>query len=168
MTLWHVHPQGFLTGKGQHWRCALGRNGIRLDKREGDGATPVGDFPLRWLYYRADRVFPPPNLTLKHIPLHPRLGWCDAPQHPLYNRPIERPFSARHEELWRQDRLYDYILVIGHNDDPVEAGAGSAIFLHLATEEYSPTQGCIALSLDDFEAFLCLLTPQCRLIIPPP
>jgi L,D-peptidoglycan transpeptidase YkuD (ErfK/YbiS/YcfS/YnhG family) len=81
-------------------------------------------------------------------------GWCDDPEHPLYNRPVKAPFAARHETLWRGDGLYDVVVEIGFNDDPVEPGRGSAIFLHRARPDYGPTEGCVALALEDLLALL--------------
>ena len=86
-------------------------------------------------------------------------GWCDAPGDPAYNRPVKLPYSASAERLWREDHLYDIIVVLGFNDDPVVAGKGSAIFLHLAKADYAPTAGCVALALDDMLAALAQLKP---------
>jgi L,D-peptidoglycan transpeptidase YkuD (ErfK/YbiS/YcfS/YnhG family) len=124
--------------------CALGRGGIRPDKREGDGATPVGCFPLRRVLYRPDRL-PLPETRLPVQPIGEDDGWCDDPADPAYNRPVKLPYAASHERMWREDDLYDLVVVLGHNDDPPARGAGSAIFLHLARPDYGPTEGCIAL-----------------------
>ena len=121
---------------------------MRVDKREGDGATPVGRFPLRRVLYRPDRLSAPIT-RLPVAPLAPDDGWCDDPADAQYNRPVRLPYAARHEELWRTDALYDVIVVIGHNDAPVVAGMGSAIFMHLASADYRPTQGCVALARQD-------------------
>ena len=133
---------------GRAWRCALGRGGIRADKREGDGATPVGRFALRRLLYRADRLAAPPT-ALPVAPIGPHDGWCDDPAHPAYNRPVTLPFAASHERLWRDDAVYDVIVVLGHNDAPPAPGLGSAIFLHVARPDLAPTEGCVALALPD-------------------
>jgi L,D-peptidoglycan transpeptidase YkuD (ErfK/YbiS/YcfS/YnhG family) len=133
---------------GRRHRCALGRTGIARDKREGDGATPAGLFPLRRVLYRPDRMSPP-RTALAAVPLRPADGWCDDPADAAYNRPVTLPYAGGHERLWRDDRLYDLILVIGHNDDPVLAGAGSAVFVHVAAAGWEPTAGCVALALPD-------------------
>src|SRR4051812_15496071 len=135
------------------WRCAIGHGGIRADKQEGDGATPVGLLPLRRLLYRADRVAAP-ACRVPVEPLSPEDGWCDDPADPAYNRRIRLPHVARHERLWREDPLYDLIGVLGWNDDPVQRGRGSAIFLHLARPDLAPTEGCIALPERDLRAAL--------------
>lgn len=138
-----------LEWKGRVYRCAVGAGGVRVAKREGDMATPVGCFPLRRLLYRPDRESAPksglPAGLVKRAD-----GWCDDPADPLYNRPVTLPYPARAEALWRDDRLYDLLVVLGHNDDPVRPGAGSAIFLHLAADTFAPTEGCVALKRADF------------------
>ncbi|MBV1796009.1 L,D-transpeptidase [Siccirubricoccus sp. G192] len=148
-----VTPDGLLRFAGQTWRCALGRGGVRVEKQEGDGATPAGRLPLRRLLYRADRVAAPACL-MPAEPIAPGDGWCDDPAHPDYNRQIRLPHPARHEVLWREDALYDLVGVLGWNDRPVVRSRGSAIFLHLARPDYAPTEGCIALPERDLRALL--------------
>lgn len=143
-----VTADGWLSFDGQRMRCALGRAGMTSNKREGDGATPRGDFPLRRVLFRQDRVSPP-KTTLQVAPIGRDDGWCDEPGDPLYNQPVTLPYEASCESLWRDDRLYDMIVVLGHNDDPVVAGGGSAIFLHVAEGDYGPTEGCVAVAVDD-------------------
>jgi L,D-peptidoglycan transpeptidase YkuD (ErfK/YbiS/YcfS/YnhG family) len=142
----------------QLFRCALGRAGTEAGKREGDGATPAGRFPLRYLLYRPDRL-EPPETGLGLLTLCPSDGWCDDPGDPLYNRPVRLPFCGRHEALWRPDEVYDLILVLGHNDDPVRPGLGSAVFLHVARPDYAPTQGCVALAKGDLLALIATAGP---------
>lgn len=133
-------------------RCALGRAGISAGKREGDGATPAGLFPIRRVLFRADRV----SLTtaLPTAAIEPDDGWCDDPADADYNTQVTLPHRARCESLWRDDRLYDLIAVLGHNDAPVVPNAGSAIFLHVARDDFPPTEGCVALARDDLLAVL--------------
>ncbi len=155
---------GVLSWAGGWARCALGRAGIRADKQEGDGATPAGVFPLRRLLYRADRLTRPTTL-LESAPIRPDDGWCDDPADLHYNRPVRLPYPARHEVLWREDRLYDLIVVLGHNDDPVVPGAGSAVFLHVAAEDDTPTAGCVALAKGDLLSLLAACRSGDRLAI---
>lgn len=159
-----VSPDGWLCWTGRRVRCALGRGGVRTDKREGDGATPAGCFPLRRLLFRPDRG-PPPATALPAEALTPAHGWCDDPSHPDYNREVRLPHPARCESLWRDDGLYDLIVVLGHNDAPVVPGLGSAVFLHLARDGYAATEGCVALGRDDLLALLALLAPGDRLCV---
>ncbi|MXN65129.1 L,D-transpeptidase family protein [Stappia sp. GBMRC 2046] len=128
--------------------CALGKSGLAIRKREGDGKTPVGCFELLSAYYRADRLRRP-TTRLPVSEITPDLGWCDDPSHPRYNRPVELPFPASHEKMWREDGLYDVVVVLDHNLRPAVPGLGSAIFFHCARPDYSPTEGCVAVSRSD-------------------
>ena len=139
---------GTVTWPGGEVRCALGWAGVRLDKREGDGATPIGCFPLRRLFYRPDRLSAP-ETGLPVAALTPDDGWCDDSKDTNYNRPVRLPYSGGHERMWRDDALYDVVVVLGHNDDPPQPDFGSAIFLHVARSGYAPTEGCVALALSD-------------------
>ena len=137
--------------------CALGRSGViaATDKREGDGATPLGAWRLRRVLYRADWVGAPVT-ALPSAPIAADDGWCDAPRDRAYNRQVKLPYPASCERLWRDDRLYDLVCVLGHNDDPPVPGLGSAIFLHIARADYAPTEGCIALSRPDLQGLLAM------------
>lgn len=148
-----VHAAGRLVLRGQVFRAALGRSGVSRLKQEGDGATPAGLLPLRRVLYRADRLAPPDSVVPVE-PVAPDDGWCDDPTHADYNRMVRLPHDGRHEELWRQDALYDIIGVLGWNDAPVVPGRGSAIFLHVARPDYAPTEGCIALALPELRQVL--------------
>jgi L,D-peptidoglycan transpeptidase YkuD (ErfK/YbiS/YcfS/YnhG family) len=143
-----------------------GHGGLREDKSEGDGATPIGRFPLRQVFYRPDRLTP--LLTgLPVRPLTPNDGWCDDPSCPDYNRLVSLPHPSRHETLWREDALYDIVVVVGYNDAPPIPGRGSAIFLHLQREEGSPTEGCLGLRQDDLLRLLEGCDPNTELVINP-
>ncbi len=146
-------------------RCALGRSGVIAAelKREGDGASPLGVWPIKRVLYRPDRGSAPiTGLPVAAILEHD--GWCDAPGDPAYNRPVRLPYPASCERMWRDDDVYDIVCVLGHNDPP-QAGLGSAIFLHCARSNYSPTEGCIALARADLEALLALAGPGASLEI---
>ncbi|MFN3076105.1 MAG: L,D-transpeptidase [Alphaproteobacteria bacterium] len=145
-------------------RCALGRNGLKQDKREGDGATPIGCFSLRRVLFRPDRLAPPAT-RLPIQPIQPADGWCDDPSDLAYNCPVLLPYSASAESLWREDGLYDLIVILGHNDDPVLPGHGSAIFLHVARADFGPTEGCVAIGKEDLLRLLSVCKPNSRLCI---
>lgn len=147
-------------------RCALGRAGVAPAeaKHEGDGATPLGAWPLRRALYRPDRLAPP-RTALPVSAIGPDDGWCDDPGHPDYNRPVRLPHSASCERLWQEDHLYDLLVVLGHNDDPPRPGLGSCIFLHLAREGFPPTEGCVALAGEDLKRLVAAARPGDRLEI---
>ncbi len=156
---------------GARWPCALGRAGVIAGaaKREGDGATPSGCWPLRRVLYRPDRLAGAPSTGATGLPtraITPDLGWCDDPGHADYNRLIDLPHPAGHETLWREDGLYDVVAVLGHNDDPPVPGHGSAIFLHCAEPDPAgrhglrPTAGCVALPRARLLALLAALPAE--------
>lgn len=153
-----VSREGIARWGERQFRCALGPAGPRIDKREGDGATPVGRFPMRRVLYRPDRL-PAPRTGLPVQALSETDGWCDDPDDPQYNRPVHLPYGGRHERLWRDDEVYDVVVVIGHNDDPPVRGRGSAVFLHVARPDYAPTEGCVALGRDDLLTVLAEAQP---------
>jgi L,D-peptidoglycan transpeptidase YkuD (ErfK/YbiS/YcfS/YnhG family) len=137
----------------QIFPCAAGKSGFTNDKKEGDGCTPVGRFLLRECWYRADRLSTPETeLPLRRI--EPHDGWCDDPRSPDYNRHVLRPYVFSHECLWRDNHAYDLIIPLGYNDDPVISGKGSAIFMHVAQQNFDATEGCIALNKNDLLAVL--------------
>ncbi|MEK6747148.1 MAG: L,D-transpeptidase family protein [Pseudomonadota bacterium] len=145
--------------RGKTYHCAIGKNGFSADKKEGDGCTPLGTFPLRELWYRADKIKKPrTDLPLKIITQND--GWCDDVNSPDYNRHILLPSSFSHEKLWRDDDVYDLIIPIGYNDSSVVSGKGSAIFIHIARENYEPTEGCVALKLADLLEILPFLSTK--------
>lgn len=155
---------GRLGAGGSAVPCALGRAGVTHAKREGDGASPAGTWPLRHVLYRPDRIARPVTGLAVH-PLSPADGWCDDPADRHYNRPVRLPFRASAEALWRDDGVYDILVVLGYNDDPPQAGLGSAIFFHLATSDFGPTAGCIAVQPDDMIRLLARCGPATHLEI---
>lgn len=143
---------------------SIGRNGFSANKVEGDGTTPIGHFTFRKIYYRADRV-QCPQTVLPVSELTPECGWCDDPQSPDYNRYIQKPYRMSHESMWMDKSLYDIVIVVGHNDDPAVAGKGSAVFIHIAPENWGPTSGCIGLQKKDLITVVEQATTQTQLII---
>lgn len=154
---------GNLFFKGRTYRCAVGKGGFSAEKKEGDGCTPVGVFALRELWYRADKMEKPKTgLPTKIITEHD--GWCDDVGSKYYNRHIKLNLSEeeqmpRHEKLWRDD-VYDLIIPLGYNDNPVVSGKGSAIFMHIAKHDYSGTEGCVALAKEDLLEILPFLSDK--------
>ena len=151
---------GWLDLGARKARCALGKAGVKpaAEKREGDLASPLGVWPMRRVLYRPDRGGPPAT-AIAVQPIMAEDGWCDAPDDGAYNRPVRLPHGASAERLWRDDSLYDLVVVLGHNDDPPVAGMGSCIFLHIARPGYAPTEGCVAVTRKDLEALLASARP---------
>jgi len=149
---------GWATLGSRRWRCAIGAGGVREDKLEGDGATPAGTYPLRRIYYRNDRLVLP-RVRLPARPIAEHDGWCDDPRAPVYNRLVRIPNEWSHERMWREDGLYDLVVVVGYNDDPPEGEWGSAIFLHIARDDYAPTRGCVAFAREDLLELVTLIEP---------
>jgi len=159
-----VERSGWLSFGEHRYRCALGKGGVREDKREGDGATPVGRFALREVFYRPDKLSAP-VCALPARALRPEDGWCDDLAHPDYNRLVRLPHPARCERMWRDDDCYDLVVPLGYNDDPPVPGLGSAIFLHVARPDYGPTEGCVALARSDLLALLAVLPTEIEIAI---
>jgi L,D-peptidoglycan transpeptidase YkuD (ErfK/YbiS/YcfS/YnhG family) len=153
-----VYSAGRLSWPGGGAPAVCGRGGVRPDKREGDGASPEGRFPLLPGFYRADRIALPPT-HLAMTALRPEDGWVDDPADPRYNRIVSLPYPGHHEEMWRTDGLYDLVVPIGYNSDPPLPGRGSAIFLHVARPDFAATEGCIAATRDVLTGLLGLLGP---------
>jgi L,D-peptidoglycan transpeptidase YkuD (ErfK/YbiS/YcfS/YnhG family) len=145
-------------------RAALGRSGTKALKREGDGATPIGRFPVRQVLYRAGRL-PRPRTQFPLRIIRADDGWCEDPRHRSYNRLVKLSPKSSADRLTRDDHLYDLILVLGHNDRPRVKGRGSAIFVHLARPGYAPTAGCIALSRHDLSMLLAELRRGSALVV---
>jgi L,D-peptidoglycan transpeptidase YkuD (ErfK/YbiS/YcfS/YnhG family) len=159
--------RGRLTLGPLQFPCALGRTGRVHRKAEGDGGSPVGTWRLQAVYYRADRIRRP-RVGLSGIrcrAIRPDDGWCDARGDRNYNRAVKRPYPASSETLWRDDRLYDLVVALDHNQRPRRQGGGSAIFLHVARAGWTPTEGCIALKLDHLRRLLAALCQGSRLRI---
>jgi L,D-peptidoglycan transpeptidase YkuD (ErfK/YbiS/YcfS/YnhG family) len=155
---------GFFEAFNNKFVCALGAGGVAKQKREGDLKSPAGRFALREVLYRADRLDRPAT-GLPARSIGPDDGWCDEPNDSAYNRPVKLPYRASAENLWRADNIYDLVVVIGYNDDPVVRCLGSAIFLHVATEKYGPTRGCVALAYDDLLPIVCRLDANAEILI---
>ncbi len=155
---------GLLIWPGGVARAAVGRAGITATKKEGDGATPAGTFPLVSVLFRADRMMSPRSgLPLR--PLSPGDVWVDDPADRSYNRLVSLPYPAHAEPMWLDDPVYDLVVVIGYNMEPVVAGAGSAIFLHVARPDFSPTAGCIAVEKEVLVRLTPLLGPGSTITI---
>jgi L,D-peptidoglycan transpeptidase YkuD (ErfK/YbiS/YcfS/YnhG family) len=144
--------------------CLLGKSGRRYNKREGDGASPKGQWKLEKLYYRPDQVSRPRASLITKATTR-KDGWCDAKSHALYNRHVALPFRSSYETLWRTDKAYDLVVTTNHNQRPRIKGFGSAIFLHVANKGATGTEGCIALSEKHLRLVLQRCQPKTYLVI---
>jgi L,D-peptidoglycan transpeptidase YkuD (ErfK/YbiS/YcfS/YnhG family) len=143
---------------------ALGRGGIIANKREGDGGTPKGTFRPRKLWWRADR-FTRPQTFLPVRAIRADDAWCEDPKSRHYNRPLKLRADYGGDRLMRDDHLYDFIIEIDHNTRPTIAGRGSAVFLHLARTNFSPTAGCVSMTRSAMLHLLRQIGPDTRIII---
>lgn len=157
--------RGVLVCAAARYPCALGKGGVTATKREGDAMTPVGTHPVRRLFYRPDVFAEPPRTGLMTVAISERMGWCDDPADAAYNRLVDLPFAASHERLWRHDGVYDLVVELGYNDDPPHPGLGSAIFMHIVRDDFSGTEGCIALRRKDLITVLAALGPGSRVVV---
>jgi len=143
-------------------RCSIGKRGISIKKREGDKKTPKGVFRLKYILYRKDRIFKI-KTKLKKIPINKKMGWCDDPNSEQYNKIINYPFKFSAEKMWRKENIYDIIIVIDYNLNPVIKNKGSAIFLHIAKRNYQPTDGCIAVSKKNIKLLLSKINKKTKI-----
>lgn len=161
--------RGLLKLGSKIYPCALGKKGISSAKKEGDDKSPVGSFRLRSVYYRYDKLSKPIYSKVPMLALLQEDGWCDDPEDKEYNKSVMLPYHASAESLWREDGLYDVLVVMGYNDEPVNPGKGSAIFMHVARNlddnDYQGTEGCVALNKDDLLEILPVLTSDTSLKI---
>ena len=145
-------------------KCAVGKRGIGKKKREGDLITPKGIFKIKKVYYRKDRV---KNLItkIKKVAIKKDMGWCDDPKSLKYNKSVKFPFKYKSEKLFRTDNIYDIIIVLNFNMNPTIKNKGSAIFIHVAKNNLSPTKGCIAIKKKELKKILKFLTTRTKIEI---
>ena len=145
-------------------KCSVGKSGISYKKKEGDNKTPRGKFKFEYILYRKDRII---NLRakLKTIAIKKNMGWCDDSNSKNYNQLIKIPFKYTYEKLWIRQNIYDIILVLNYNRNPIIKNKGSAIFLHIAKNKYQATKGCIAISKNNIKLLVSKLSLKSKLII---
>jgi L,D-peptidoglycan transpeptidase YkuD (ErfK/YbiS/YcfS/YnhG family) len=152
--------RGHLSAGNLVFPVALGRSGIRADKREGDGGTPRGRFKLMRLWWRQDRL-PYIRSPLPMQAIRKDDGWCEDPRDRNYNRPVKVSAASNADRLWRDDHLYDLVVELDHNTRPRIPFRGSAVFIHFARKDFTPTAGCIALKRGDLQKLLSRLARDC-------
>ena len=143
-----VVKNGFLINGKLKYKCSIGHNGLSNNKSEGDGCTPIGTFKINKILYRPDKISNHKFILDSEI-IEEKDGWCDDIKSDSYNQKIDFPFKRSAEHLYRNDDLYDVVCIIDYNLNPIIRGKGSAIFLHVAKDDYSPTEGCIAINKDE-------------------
>jgi L,D-peptidoglycan transpeptidase YkuD (ErfK/YbiS/YcfS/YnhG family) len=136
--------KNYLTYNSYKVKCALGKRGIGNKRREGDFITPKGNFKIKYILYRKDRIKRIQS-KIKKIIIKKNMGWCDDPLSKEYNKLIKIPSEYSYEKLYKKDNVYDIILVLNFNMNPVVKNKGSAIFIHVTKENYKKTEGCIAI-----------------------
>tara|TARA_B100001057_G_C22179024_1_gene692524 strand:- start:59 stop:559 length:501 start_codon:yes stop_codon:yes gene_type:complete len=134
----------YLTYKNYKAKCALGKRGIAYKRKEGDLITPKGEYKIKFILYRKDRL---KKITskIKLIVIKKNMGWCDDPNSNHYNKLVKLPYEYNYEKLYKKENIYDIILVLDYNMNPVIKNRGSAIFIHIAKKNYKKTEGCIAI-----------------------
>jgi L,D-peptidoglycan transpeptidase YkuD (ErfK/YbiS/YcfS/YnhG family) len=149
---------------GRRFACTIGRGGIRADKREGDGATPIGTHRIMGMYFRPDRL----RAAVLPAWAQPiRLGdlWSDDVKDPSYNHLVRAPHTFSHEKMRRADPLYDLVMITDWNWPNAVPGRGSAIFLHSWRRVCYPTAGCVAFSRADLLWIAARVSLGARLIV---
>ena len=143
----------YLTYKEYKIKCAVGKRGIKIKKSEGDLITPKGSFRIRGVFYRKDKI-KTLKTRIKIKPIKKNMGWCDDPKSEKYNKLINYPFNHNSEKLYRTDNIYDIIVVLNFNMNPIKKNKGSAIFIHVAKKKFSPTKGCVAIKKNELKKLL--------------
>jgi L,D-peptidoglycan transpeptidase YkuD (ErfK/YbiS/YcfS/YnhG family) len=159
-----INKSGFLKYRDHKFKCALGKAGIGIKKTEGDNITPKGNFKIIKVYYRKDKI-KKVHTKLRLIQIKKKMGWCTDPNNKDYNKQIKLPAKFNHEKLYRSDSLYDLILFINYNTNPIIKKRGSAIFIHIAKKKYNPTAGCIALKKKDLIQLLRIIKKNTKVFI---
>ena len=161
----HIYvSKKYLTYQNNKVKCAIGKKGIGKKQKEGDQITPRGTFRIKNILYRKDKInyF---RSVIKKTPIKKNMGWCDDPKSKDYNKLIKYPFNYKSEKLYRSNNIYDIILVLNFNMHPIKKNKGSAIFIHISNNKYSPTQGCIAIKKKEFIKLIKFINKKTKIII---
>ena len=161
----HIYvSKKYLTYQNNKVKCAIGKRGIGKKQKEGDQITPRGTFRVKNILYRKDKI----NYlrsVIKKTPIKKNMGWCDDPKSKDYNKLIKYPFNYKSEKLYRSNNIYDIILVLNFNMHPIKKNKGSAIFIHISNNKYSPTQGCIAIKKKELIKLIKFINKKTKIII---
>ena len=161
----HIYvSKKYLTYQNNKVKCAIGKRGIGKKQKEGDQITPRGTFKIKNILYRKDKI----NYirsVIKKTPIKKNMGWCDDPKSKDYNKLIKYPFNYKSEKLYRPKNIYDIILVLDFNMRPIKKNKGSAIFIHISNNKYSPTQGCIAIKKKELLKLIKFIDKKTKIFI---
>ena len=161
----HIYiSKKYLTYQNNKVKCAIGKKGIGRKQKEGDQITPRGTFRVKDILYRKDKI----NYlrsVIKKTPIKKNMGWCDDPKSKDYNKLIKYPFNYKSEKLYRSNNIYDIILVLDFNMHPIKKNKGSAIFIHISNNKYSPTQGCIAIKKKELLKLIKFIDKKTKIFI---
>ena len=161
----HIYvSKKYLTYQNNKVKCAIGKKGIGKKQKEGDQITPRGTFRVKSILYRKDKInyF---KSVIKKTPIKKNMGWCDDPKSKDYNKLIKYPFNYKSEKLYRSKNIYDIILVLDFNMRPIKKNKGSAIFIHISNNKYSPTQGCIAIKKKELLKLIKFIDKKTKIFI---
>ena len=161
----HIYvSKKYLTYQNNKVKCAIGKRGIGKKQKEGDQITPRGTFRIKNILYRKDKInyF---KSVIKKTPIKKNMGWCDDPKSKDYNKLIKYPFNYKSEKLYRSNNIYDIILVLDFNMHPIKKNKGSAIFIHISNNKYSPTQGCIAIKKKELLKLIKFIDKKTKIFI---
>ena len=159
-----INKFGFLKYKDLKFKCALGKAGIGQKKLEGDQITPKGTYKIVKIYFRKDRL-KKISSKFKLIEIKKNMGWCDDPKSKKYNQLIKLPSKYSHENLYRENSIYDLILVLNYNMNPIIKNKGSAIFIHIANKKFKNTEGCIAIEKKNLVRLVKIINKKTLVII---
>ena len=154
----------YLTYDNYKVKCAVGKRGIGKKQKEGDQITPKGIFSVKKILYRKDKV-KRLRSKIKKMQIEKNMGWCDDPLSKDYNRLIKYPFSYKSENLYKKNNIYDIILVLNFNMQPIKKNKGSAIFIHIAKNNFEPTEGCVAIKKVELKKLVNFITSKTKIII---
>ena len=159
-----INKSGYLKYKDFKFKCALGKAGVGKKKIEGDNITPKGTFEIVKIYYRSDRIKKIYS-KIKLFKINKKMGWCNDPTSKKYNQLIKLPSKYTHEKLYRQDNVYDLVVVLNYNTTPIIKNKGSAIFIHVAKKNYKKTEGCVALKKEHLVKLIKNIKNKTKIII---
>jgi L,D-peptidoglycan transpeptidase YkuD (ErfK/YbiS/YcfS/YnhG family) len=159
-----VKKSKYLKYKNFKFRCSLGKAGIKKKEKEGDNITPRGIFKIICIYYRSDRI-KKITTALKKIKIKKTMGWCDDPRSSFYNKEVKLPNKFNYEKFYRKDNLYDIIVPLNYNTNPIIKNKGSAIFIHIANNNYKRTAGCVGVKKNNLIKLLSIIKKNTKVKI---